>query len=433
MEASMGSRTKGEPVNIGFISTRIAGTDGVSLEIEKWAKVLERNGLNCFYFSGENDRPEERCMTVELAHFLHPEIQNIHKKCFSTWTRPTTTTELIHKFKDLLKERIYEFTKKFEIDILIAENALSIPLNLPLGLALTEFIAETGFPTIAHHHDFSWERKRFFINGVNDYLSWAFPPNLPSIQHVVINSLASYQLSFRKGISNTVIPNVYDFATPPKHRQSKHCKKRLYDEAGLQDDDLFILQPTRVIPRKQIERSVEIVCRLNIKNPTLVVSHSASDEEEAYYRNIMEYAQKLGVRLVSIEHLVGGEHKDPGREFTIGDVYLCADLVTYPSEYEGFGNAFLEAIYYHRPIVVNRYSNYVTDIEPKGFDVITIDGMVTQDTIDRIHEVLGNKEQRNAMIEKNFRLGLKYFSFEVLERWLLHLIDALTIPFVHHS
>lgn len=29
--------------NIGFISTRIARTDGVSLEIEKWASVLERN------------------------------------------------------------------------------------------------------------------------------------------------------------------------------------------------------------------------------------------------------------------------------------------------------------------------------------------------------------------------------------------------------
>ena len=27
-------------------------------------------------------------------------------------------------------------------------------MNLPLGVALTHFIAETGFPTIAHHHDF---------------------------------------------------------------------------------------------------------------------------------------------------------------------------------------------------------------------------------------------------------------------------------------
>ena len=40
----------------------------------------------------------------------------------------------------------------------------------------------------------------------------------------------------------------------------------------------------------------------------------------------------------------------------LGDPH--ADLVTYPSTFEGFGNAFLEAIYYCRPIVVNTYSIY---------------------------------------------------------------------------
>ncbi len=64
---------------------------------------------------------------------------------------------------------------------MIVENALTIPINLPLGLALTEFIAETGYPVIAHHHDFYWERQRFLNNSVNDYLAAAFPPNLPSI------------------------------------------------------------------------------------------------------------------------------------------------------------------------------------------------------------------------------------------------------------
>ncbi|MFQ6038641.1 MAG: glycosyltransferase family 1 protein, partial [Candidatus Aminicenantales bacterium] len=201
---------------VGFVSTRIAGTDGVSLEIEKWTAVLERNGFRCFFFSGENDRPAEKCYRVDLAHFLHPEIQKIHKQCFGTWTRSEEITRKIHRIKDHLKKQLRAFLKQFEIELLIFENALSIPLNIPLGLAATEFVAETGFPCLAHHHDFFWERKRFLVNAVNDLLAWAFPPNLPSIQHVVINSLGSYQLSFRKGLSNTIIPNVYDFASPPK-------------------------------------------------------------------------------------------------------------------------------------------------------------------------------------------------------------------------
>ena len=32
------------PLHIGFVSTRFSGTDGVSLETEKWADVLENMG-----------------------------------------------------------------------------------------------------------------------------------------------------------------------------------------------------------------------------------------------------------------------------------------------------------------------------------------------------------------------------------------------------
>ena len=39
--------------NIGFVSTRFAGTDGVSLESSKWAEVLDKSGHACFWFAGE--------------------------------------------------------------------------------------------------------------------------------------------------------------------------------------------------------------------------------------------------------------------------------------------------------------------------------------------------------------------------------------------
>ena len=52
---------------IGFVSTRFAGTDGVSLETAKWAEVLEGLGHTCFYFAGELDRPQERSRLVPEA------------------------------------------------------------------------------------------------------------------------------------------------------------------------------------------------------------------------------------------------------------------------------------------------------------------------------------------------------------------------------
>ena len=42
--------------NIGFISTRFAGQDGVSLESAKWAEVLWEDRHISYWYSGQSDR-----------------------------------------------------------------------------------------------------------------------------------------------------------------------------------------------------------------------------------------------------------------------------------------------------------------------------------------------------------------------------------------
>ena len=161
--------------------------------------------------------------------------------------------------KDLLKAKLYEFAREFNLHLLVTENVLAIPLNIPLALAITEFLAETNMPTIAHHHDFFWERKRFLTNAVWDFLNMAFPPHLPSIHHVVINSSADNQLSLRTGISATVVPNVMDYASPPAETDPYASDVR--EALGIEKDEVFILQPTRVVQRKGIEHAIELVSR----------------------------------------------------------------------------------------------------------------------------------------------------------------------------
>lgn len=39
-------------LRIGFVSSRLSTTDGVSLEAEKWSHVLARLEHQCFYFAG---------------------------------------------------------------------------------------------------------------------------------------------------------------------------------------------------------------------------------------------------------------------------------------------------------------------------------------------------------------------------------------------
>ena len=136
----MSSAARQSGLRIGFISTRFAGTDGVSLETEKWAAVLERLGHTCFYFAGVCDKPDEISCVVPEAFFHHPEIEAINKIAFSQRTRPPELTRKIYDLKEYFKQHLYRFVREFDIQLLVVENALAIPINISLGVALTELI-----------------------------------------------------------------------------------------------------------------------------------------------------------------------------------------------------------------------------------------------------------------------------------------------------
>jgi glycosyltransferase involved in cell wall biosynthesis len=408
---------------IGFISTRFQGTDGVSLETAKWRQVLEKMGYDCYFFSGLSDWSPERSMVVEEAYFGHPLVAEIQERCFNNNTRSEGLTGEIQAVRFRLKQAIYDFVETFGIDLLITENVLTIPMHIPLGLAITEYIAETGIPVIAHHHDFFWERQRFTVNGVEDYLSMSFPPRLHTINHVVINSEARQKLSYRCGISSIIIPNVFDFDTKPPGMDD--YARTMRHDLGVADDEILLLQPTRIIARKGIEHAIELTNRLKDKKAKLFISHQERDEGSDYFKRTMDYAALLGVDVIIRQDIIGPERgytDTSAKKYNLWDCYLNADFVTYPSTYEGFGNAFLEAIWFKKPILVNRYSIFQRDIEPLDFDIVVMENYVTQHTVDTVRTLIENPDAVEILADRNYELGRKFFSFKLLEQRLYQVL-----------
>lgn len=402
-------------LKIGFIGTRFAGLDGVSLETDKWVEVLEKMGHTAYWFAVKLNTPESRSYLCQKAFFKHPEINMINDTLKDKEIRDPSMTKKIMEIKNLLKIRLNIFLDKFGIDLIIVENALSIPMNIPLGLAITEVIAERGIHTIAHHHDFAWERRRYLINAFEDYLSMAFPPKLPFIEHVVINSIAQQQLAARRGLASILIPNVIDFKRDVSLDKEK--RKNFRKDFGFEDDDIIFLQPTRIVARKGIEHSIDLVRRMENDNIKLVITHSSSDEGLDYYNWIIDYAKREGIDVYYINnklHDPDSFRKNWERVYTLWDVYPFADFVTYPSSFEGFGNAFLEAILFKKPLLVNRYSIYVKDIEPKGFKVVPMNDYLTDENVEHVKKILKDKDYRKSMVEHNYKKGKQYFSHEVL-------------------
>jgi glycosyltransferase involved in cell wall biosynthesis len=414
-------------MRIGFIATRLSGTDGVTLEVGKWAKVLSRMGHQLFFCAGELSGYAREGTLIPKLHFTERSIFELSQRAFgpNAENDGRQLADQIYEQADGLRKPIRKFIRDNDLDLIIVQNALAIPMNLALGVCLTGLIAELGINTIAHHHDFFWERGRYQTNAILDLLDTSFPAKLPTIQHVTINSIAQARLKARRQIDSIVIPNVFDFSGPQVELDDYNRDFR--SALNMDAQDILVLQPTRVIQRKGIEMSIELVQRLNLPHSRLFISHEAGDEGLAYWHWLQREAHVMGVDLELISHLIGPERSDDRGQkiYSLWDAYANADLITYPSIYEGFGNALLETVFYKKLAVVNRYPVYNADIKPLGFRFIELDGFVDPGAVERVKALLKKPDEVRDMVETNFRLGEKHFSFKVLEEKLQEVISHL--------
>jgi glycosyltransferase involved in cell wall biosynthesis len=236
--------------------------------------------------------------------------------------------------------------------------------------------------------------------------------------HVVINSFAARQLGLRTGAGGVLIPNVMDFANPPAEPDAYAAGLRA--DLGISPDQHFLLQPTRIVPRKRIELAMELTRRLEC-DCQLVITHQSGDEGSAYERHLRNYADLMKVKVVFGSEIVNQRRDtlpDGRKVYALADAYQAADLVTYPSTIEGFGNALLETFYYGQPIVISTYEIFKTDIQPKGFRVIGFDDFIEEDTVRQAQQVLDDPQLRADMVRHNYETGRRYYSYQMLESQL---------------
>lgn len=413
-------------MKIGIVATRLAGVDGVTFETAKWEAVLDAMGHDLRLCAGEVDALRYQARLVPPMHFTWPPAARVTAAAFDPESDPESVRAEINRLADLLLPVLHDWARVNALDSLIVENAWAIPMQLPLGVALRRLVEELELPTIGHHHDYWWERERFADCVVPEVLAESFPPDLPWVRHVSINSLAAEQLRARRGIRSTVIPNVFDFGER-RPRRSPAVRRRLRAELGMGDRGLLVVQPTRVVPRKGIELAIEMVGRLGDPDAVLLITSPAGDEGLDYLVQLERLAEHHHVRLAyAADRFAPDEDGKPIRPaHTLNDAYLAADIITYPSLYEGYGNALVEALYYGVPVMVNRYPVYISDIAPLGIRMIEIDGAITDATIDEVRELLANPRKIRDNARHNYLIGRKQLSYGLLRRRIRSLLRGL--------
>jgi len=271
------------------VSFRLGGTDGVSMVAATWARALHEIGFDVVTVAGEG--PVDRTVPgLEIDAGGPPD-------------RDAVAAALA------------------DCDLVVVENLLTIPMNLPASTVVAEVLR--GRRAVLHHHDPPWQRERF--RHVD-----ALPVDDPAWRHVTINRRTADELRAR-GIEATTIYNGFDVDPAPGDRDAT---RRAADVAA---DELVVLHPVRAIERKAVPVALALAEQLGA---TYWLTGPA---EEDYAPELERLLTGARTRVV---HAPIGD---------LDDVYAAADLVAFPSTWEGFGNPPIEASIRRRPVAVDRY------------------------------------------------------------------------------
>jgi len=256
----------------------------------------------------------------------------------------------------------------------------------------------------------------------------------------------------RRNLDSIIIPNVFDF--DEKLWNVDDYNKDFREKLGIKDNDILMLQATRITNRKAIELAIDVVGEMqkeenrkileeaklyngksfNGNSRIVLVLAGMIETADDYIERLKTRAEENSVEMLFVNNLV--EHsrciKNNNKMYSLWDTYVFADIITYPSIQEGWGNQFLEGLFAKKPMLVFEYDVYKEDIKRKGFKVVSlgdkyelneyglakVDKRVIERAAGECIKLLIDKDYREKIVEENFQSGREFFSLKSLEEKL---------------
>jgi glycosyltransferase involved in cell wall biosynthesis len=342
-----------------ILSYRLGMADGVSVTAAQWAVALHRLGMSVTTVAGAG---KADVLVDGLA------IDAV---------RPPSRARLAAALG--------------AVDLVVVDNVCSLPMNPSVGEVVADLLA--GRPAVLRHHDLPWEREQYA-----GFTSW--PPDDPQWRHVTINELARRELAARRGITATTIYHGFDERPCPRRRA------RVRAALGVPDHRLLVLQPTRAIPRKNVDAGLALAAALD------AAFWLTGPAEDGYALELDGLVRAAGVPV--LRGMPAG--------VSMAAAYAACDVVVLPSTWEGFGLPLIESALHRRPIAVGDFP-VARELAAFGFRWFS---PADPEPLRR-----WTAEPDPALLDHNEAIARRHFGLDALGRRLDLLLSG--VPMCHHS
>ncbi len=440
-----------------FVHYRSGALDGVSLEIEKRAKVFKSLGGEVYYLTGFDPLHKKNVFLVPEIDLFNPLTKILYSFLFQK--NPFVekiAREVFNYSQKIIFDKFDKVFRKIKPDLVAVHNMFSHACNLAASGALLEVLDKYQPKTMVLNHDFWFEAKKYqnpqydFVKNILKDL----PPKRDYIlKEQVINSFAQKELFLRRRIKAERIGDFFDFSNDILKKAEQ--KKGLNEVLKIKKNDFIVLHATRIAKRKAIENAFlfakELKKEVRRNTPLKLLKKTITkdsnfyilfpnfvEEGEAnYQQDLKELAKKYNLNILWAEDVFSLKEEKKSKLYSFWSSYLVADIVTYTSFWEGFGNQFLEAVYFKKPLVIFEYPVFLKDIKKEGYKYISLGREITRrNNLNFISQKTAKRAAkemvawiRGETLEKdlllNFEIAKKYHSLKLLKKEFKQILKRL--------
>ena len=200
-------------MNIGYIIPEVGDYSSLSIEFMKWHQVLTDLGHTVHVFTGKMTRYLNNVTVMQEIAVDNDKNNEIYYNVFDSLNKPDDVMGDIESSAEHIESILSRWCVEKDIELLIVENYLSVPINLAVSYALFKLFKQIRCVKLIRHHDAFYKNNLMQMvkdEFVKKLLLTCFPIQDEHVFHIVTNRLIKTYLKEKCGVDSIIVPYVID-------------------------------------------------------------------------------------------------------------------------------------------------------------------------------------------------------------------------------